>query len=517
MQNKYRAAGLACAMTLLVAFAAFAGGAKESSSATSPAPAAAASQAPVHLYGYLLGSPPAGFDAVMAELNKKLKADMNTTVTISYIGWNDLNSKYPLLLASGENLDWIYTANWVQFNAQAARGAFMALTPKMLETYMPLTWKAVPKVGWEQASIGGTIYMIPTPSPDRKVGVALIRGDLRQKLGVPPVKNIVDLGPYLAAIKAHEPSMIPMDLGNGYDVTVIFSDVLNQYSPPFAGPLATYTPMVFNYMSKQPKIVSMLEPPYEQSFVKAADLIKSWHSAGYIENNPFGNSVRSRESFLEGKSAVALGNSQDEQGTLAQAAKNGWKVDIIPIINKQSNTALADPYINNGVAVGAQSKHWKTTLKFLDLIMENKAYDYLVYFGLPGVNYTMADNGTKIQPLPNDTYPVDAAGFWFTNKNLFDPLTTWTPQYVQLRSELGKWLYDSPFSAFTFTPHNVQTQYANVTSAYQQYALPLFVGLAPHVNQAVATLKQQLNAAGLDQVLADANKQITAYGSSLSP
>lgn len=516
MQNKYKIAGIACAIALFAVSVAFAGGTKESSSSSTSAPAAATTQAPVHIYGYLLGSPPAGFNDVMTALNQKLKGELNATATISYIGWSDVNSKYPLLLASGENLDWIYTANWIQFNAQAARGAFMALTPEMLKTYMPLQWEKVPKIGWQQASINGTIYMIPTASPDRKVPVVLIRGDLRQKLGVGPVNNITNLGPYLAAIKAHEPDMIPMDLGNGYDVTVGFSDVINQFAPPMAGPLATYTPMVFNYTEKNPKIVSILDPPYGGAFVKAADLIKSWHDAGYIDNNPFGNTVRSRESFLQGKSAIALGNSQDVQGTLAQAAKNGWKVDIIPVINKQGGTAMADPYINNGVAIGAQSKHWKTALKFLDLIMENESYDYLVYFGIEGKNYVMADNGAKIQTLPNDNYPVDAAGFWFTNKNLFKPLTSWTPDYLKLRTDVNKWLYDSPYSAFTFTPQNVQTQYANLTAAYQQYALPLFVGLAPNVDKAIQTLRSQLSTAGLAAVMADANKQIEAYGKSFS-
>ncbi|HUZ17570.1 MAG TPA: DUF3502 domain-containing protein [Spirochaetia bacterium] len=513
MRTIPKAGIVAVAMILAGAFIAYAHGSQES---TSSASAGSAAPAPVHLYGYLLGSPPAGFDAVMAALNKKLKADMNTTATIGYIGWSDVNSKYPLLLASGENLDWIFTANWVQFNAQAARGAFLALTPKMLQTDMPLLWPKVPKVGWQQASIGGTIYMIPTPSPDRKVGVALIRGDLRTKYGIPPVKNIVDLGPYLAAVKKNDPDMIPMDLGNGYDVTVIYSDVMNQFSPPMGGPLATYTPLVYNYTEKNPKIVSMLAPPYADAFRQTVTLLKSWHDLGYIDNNPFGNSVRSRESFLQGKSAVALGNSQDVQGTLSQAQKNGWQVDIIPIINRQSNTALADPYINNGVAIGAQSKHPNRALQFLDRIIEDPAYDYLVYFGIEGKNYVMADNGTKIQTLPGDNYPVDAAGFWFTDKNLFKPLTSWSPAYLNLRSEVSKWLVDAPYSAFAFTPQNVQTQYANLTAAYQQYALPLFVGLEPNVDQGIKSLQSQLDTAGLSTVIAEANKQFTAFGNEFS-
>src|SRR5690554_1668493 len=56
----------------------------------------------VKLYGYLLGAAPAGFQDVMDELNVKLKEDINTTMEINYIGWSDMQSRYPLVLAAGE-------------------------------------------------------------------------------------------------------------------------------------------------------------------------------------------------------------------------------------------------------------------------------------------------------------------------------------------------------------------------------------------------------------------------------
>jgi putative aldouronate transport system substrate-binding protein len=91
----------------------------------------------VELTGYLLGAPPAGFDRVMEKLNEKFTADINATMTINYIGWGDLQAKYPLVLAAGKDVDWIYTANWAYYFQEAAKGAFYEITEDMLKTYAP--------------------------------------------------------------------------------------------------------------------------------------------------------------------------------------------------------------------------------------------------------------------------------------------------------------------------------------------------------------------------------------------
>ena len=84
---------------------------------------AAAAQAgkEAKIIGYLLGSAPAGMDEVVAALNQKLKADVNATMEVNYVGWDGWRSKYPLLLAAGEDIDWIYTASWAMYGSKPSR------------------------------------------------------------------------------------------------------------------------------------------------------------------------------------------------------------------------------------------------------------------------------------------------------------------------------------------------------------------------------------------------------------
>ncbi len=93
----------------------------------------------------------------------------------------------------------------------------------------------------------------------------------------------------------------------------------------------------------------------------------------------------------------------------------------------------ADPYLNNGVALAANTKNAARTLQVLDRIIEDKSYNFLAYFGVEGKNYVMK-NGMIALPegltADKNTYPPDAAGFWFTNKDQFPPFATWTAAYV---------------------------------------------------------------------------------------
>ncbi len=476
-----------------------------------------AQQKAVKLFGYLIGSPPAGMPEVTAELNRMLTRDLNCTMEINYINWADRFSKYPLVLAAGEDIDWIFTANWCMFAQQASRGAFRELSDSELSRYMPRHFAAVPPEGWRQAKVNGKIYMVPTSTPDRKVPVFLLRRDLRLKYGIPEVGRLEGAESYFKAIVKNQPGMIPMNLEIGYDLYAAFSAVRNRYCPPYAWVVNDSVPFIYNYELQLPRVLAELDGDYGVSFVKAARIMKEWSEKGYINKNPFANKVRSMEAFAEGKSAVAFGNSQDSQGTIARAQEKGYDVEIIPVLSS-TGTYPADPYINNGFAIAAAGKNVEKTLMAMDLIMEDPAYDYLVYFGIEGRNYVIRNDRIALpEGLTTDTntYPPDTAGFWFTNKVIFKPLASWGPAYEDIRAGLAKTLVATPYSAFSFVPDRVKTEFVNVMQAWQQYAQPLQIGMVPDVEKAMSTLKGKLAAANIDRVLVEMQKQMKAFAGSL--
>jgi putative aldouronate transport system substrate-binding protein len=504
---------LVIALTLVVGagYSAFAAGAPESTGA------APATQKEVHLYGYLLGSPLPGFADVMTELNKKLKKDLNATMEISYLGWADYQSKYPLVLAAGENIDWIYTASWCMYGSQAVRGAFLELTKDMLSKYLPKHYTHVPDAGWKQALVNGKVYMIPTATPDKKISVALIRGDLRKKYGLPAVAKLSQLEPYLKAVKQNEPGMIPINIESGYDLGGVFNGCRIELTPPFNWAISGSTPYIYNYQVDNPKVTTELDGEFSAGFIRAANLTKDWYDKGYFNKDPFANKVRSKEAFEQGKSAVAFGNSIDTQGNIAKAVDSGLEVEIIPVLGSTGHYP-ADPYINNGLALSATTKNAERTLQALDLMMEDPAYVYLIYFGIEGTNYIIKNDKIDLPPgltADKNTYPIDQAGFWWVNKDLFKPMASWPAAYIALNSQIGKMLYPTAYSAFSFIPDNVKTELANVTQVWQQYQWPLQVGMVDDVTKAIATLREKLAAASSQKVQDEIQKQMDAFGAAL--
>ncbi|GAF08905.1 ABC transporter substrate-binding protein [Paenibacillus pini] len=276
----------------------------------------------VNLVFYLLGEAPAGMDAVVKELNKKMKADINSTVEFRYIGWGDLASKYPLVLAAGEDVDLIYSANWAYYNQEAAKGAFRELTKEDLQKFMPLHHKATPEKAWKEAEVNGKIFMVPTATPDQKVPVTLIRGDLRKKYGVPEIKKFSDLEPYLDAIKKNEKGMIPINMDSQYDYGKVFTNLQNEMGPASVDAVLVtngWTGTATEWDDPEYKVHSIFEPYMLESYKGAAKIAKSWYDNGYLNKNAISNTVRSKDAFEQGKSAVGIGNSNDIQSTLAKA------------------------------------------------------------------------------------------------------------------------------------------------------------------------------------------------------
>lgn len=468
----------------------------------------------VKIVGYVLGDAPQGLPAIAAEMNKKTKADLNASVEFNYIGWGDLAAKYPLLLAAGQDVDWIFTANWCRYFESAAKGAFMEITDDMLKKYMPKYYATQGKVALQQAKINGKLYMLPTTSPDKKIDVAIIRGDLRKKYGIPEIKRWSEIEPYLAAIKAREPDMVPIYADNTFDVGRPMNYYYDCFAPILQDPLAATgsgTGLGFTIQETGGKLYSMFDEPYISAFKKAAKVMKSWYEKGYINKDVLANKVRSKEAFAQGKSAVGFGNSIDIQQTLTDCLAKGYEVEIIPDLDNKGRR-MGDSAISNGVAIPASARNPERTMMFLDRLMEDKSYNYLIYFGIEGKHYTVKDGKIALNTAISD-YPVDAAGFWFTDKNQFLPLSNWTPQYAAVKSDIAKkgYVVDYPLSALNIDTTAIKNEVAAVNQVLIQYYQPIEVGMVPDVDAALKAMQQKLKAAGVDAIQAECQRQINAY------
>ena len=177
---------------------------------------------PVTLTMYLIGDRPVDNDEVFAKINERLQAEINTTIDVKFMGWGEYEQKYPLIFASGEDWDIIYTADWCFYNAQATKQGFYEITQEELQKYAPMTAETMYPDAWEQAKVDGKVFMLPMNYKEITAYVYIARGDLMDKYDITSVSSLDEVETYLDAIAKNEPAFIPLDIGSDYDKLFMF-------------------------------------------------------------------------------------------------------------------------------------------------------------------------------------------------------------------------------------------------------------------------------------------------------
>ncbi|TYP71057.1 DUF3502 domain-containing protein [Paenibacillus methanolicus] len=465
------------------------------------------------LKGYLIGEASKGMAKVMTELNTRLKKDIHATMQVEYIGWNDLEAEYPLILASGEDADWIYSANWNGFVQHAAKGAYLEITEEMIRRYMPRYYASVNKLALKKASVNGKIYMIPAPGKSPAIPMMAIRGDLRKKYKIPEITKVSDLEPYFEAIKKNEPNMIPAQLSGMTDTNLIYQ-LMNEQGQSSIQIIRGIG--IAHFMEEGTgKLYTYGEEPLASLVKSSAKTMKAWYDAGYINRDYFANKVASMEAFNQGKSAIGLGNTISLRSALAKGKEKGYDVELIPFIDAHGK-ALAASYTVNGFSLLAGAKNPERTLMAMDLIISEKSYNYLVYYGIEGEHYILNKDGKLELPAGvtpgSNTYPPDASGFWFTDLRQFPAEASWSEDYIQLLKNVQeKYLYTSVLEEFNVNTEWIKSEIAALNSAKDQFLTPLIMGSVQDVDTAFNTYIEKAKAGGLDKVKAEVQKQIDVF------
>ena len=158
---------------------------------------------------YASASEPNAINEVMEAANEKIKAAINTTIDLYFIPSSERSTKYPLVMAGGDTVDLIFTANFCYYKEQVEKAGFLELTEDFLNTYMPQTMATLPESAWKETYINGKIYMVPRSTaaifPDRGMVVNM---EIAEKYGytADKIKTYDDIKDMLLAIGDKEAS-----------------------------------------------------------------------------------------------------------------------------------------------------------------------------------------------------------------------------------------------------------------------------------------------------------------------
>lgn len=448
----------------------------------------------VELVTYALGTEPNRHEEVMKPFNKKLKEKLNTTLKVKFIGWGDYETKYPLLLSSGESFDMIYTATWLNFFQQARKGAFMELDD-LIPKYAPDAWAQISDVNKKTAMVDDHIYAIPSGKSTYNAFGVIVRGDLMKKYNLPEIRTFDDYAAYMQAIVDNEPSMQATDVySGGSEIDDVY--YMNHGLYPLTGntksiywvDLDAEKPVVFNKTSWKgtPDMLKMMN---------------EWSKKGYWPKAALSN--KDSDMMSTGKAASGTHSLDNWVSQYQRHPDWDWRFYNMVKYNEELSA------MQDAMAIPNSSQNPERALQFINLVRtDEELYDMLVY-GIEGKTYGIEKDNT-VRALDPDNFNLDPWA-WGLRTNDFTRDYAGSPASLpEKRDEIRDTLHTNPMRAFAMDTDPVKSEYAAVTNVMAQYYDPLKLGYVD-MDSGTKELKKQLKAAGDDKVVAELQRQLDDF------
>ncbi len=425
-------------------------------------------------------------EMVLAEANKIAEKEIGARLQIEWIDGAAYSQQMKMNMASGDDYDICFTGYSNKYLDAVSNGGLYDITDLLDET--PDLKKAVPQYVWDMATVNGRIYGVPNVqgfAPKRSITV---RQKYIDKYGfdMDKINHAEDLEPYFEVIKQNEPNMYAWTNGSTFWMYDKYDDITSGI-----------------YISadadkENHKVMHKLDVP---GWVRAQEVQHEWYKKGYIRQDLL--------SYEYGSTELAKVVFKDEGwlpgSEITTSQKAGEPVYVKPIINTMLTKSLG---LSTLLSVGANSKHPEKALKMIELLNTNKEFYNLIINGLEGVHYETLEDG-KIRPVENSGY---APNVDWAFGNQFNALIkegqdddVWE-QTEKMNEEAVK----SPLLAFTLDTEPIKTEISQISAINQEYEAELFIveGLD---SPSVAEYKKKLEAAGLQKVMDEVQRQVDAF------
>ncbi|NMO94727.1 ABC transporter substrate-binding protein [Paenibacillus lemnae] len=447
------------------------------------------------LIWYTIGAPQKDLEKVEAEINKYTSEKIGVTVDMKMIDFGDYTQKMQVMAASGEPMDILFTSSWAFDYVQNARkGAFMELD-QLLEDHGQGIKEVLDPAFLEGSKVDGHNYGIPANKELPAQEVWRFNKSLLEKhnLSIDGLKTLEDMEPLLKTIKENDPNVVPFAIGKDYGPQNLL---------PYDY-IIEKLPMAVSLENDELKVVNILEQP---EMMDALKTMNKFYKAGYI--SPEAATTTSTQDLF------TSGNWFMDRAATQPYADNSWSQSYgYPVVSTPANepTVFNWSVMGSMQAISANSEHPEEAMKFLNLLNTDAALRNLVDSGIEGVHYKkLSENVAENLPeSKNYDMPTFALGnVMLTYLNPQDPENKW--EEFKKFNEAGT---PSPLLGFNFDPSNVSSELAALNNVKEEFWSPLMTGTV-NPEEFIPKANERLKAAGLDKIIAEAQKQIDEWKTS---
>lgn len=452
---------------------------------------------PVELIWYYPGPDvPADLKTVQDEVNKLTKAKINATIKMMPVGFGDYDQKMNTVVAAGEDVDIMFTSNWIlNYVVNQSKGAFIALD-ELIEEYGADLKSTLPDFVWDATRIDGKIYAVPNYQTVTMKEGFVIQKSLVEKynLDVTTIRKPEDIEPFLQTIKENEPDMIPFVVNRaGKAEGVLFSRNLESIST-----LVTINwddpDRIFNFTESE---------EYKQNLA----MFRKWYVNGWV-NKDAGTLKSDMDLTKLGNVAVTYGVVLRPGGEADYKIEFGGK-DVV-------YAPITEPYVGTNTiittmnAISRTSKNPERAMMFIRLLNTDKELYNLISYGIKGKHYEENADGT-IRIITDSGYVPNAD--WVFG-NTFNGLIVEgkSAEILQKTKEENENATPSPIMGFKFMPDAVAAEIANINAVRAEYGPAVNTGVMDY-EEKLAEYQAKLKNAGIEKVIAEAQKQLDAWKS----
>lgn len=428
------------------------------------------------------------FDDLVAQISDYTEEKIGVRLDVNVAGWGDYDSKMNTIVNAGEYFDIMFTNN-TNYSKFVNLGAFENITD-MVQTATPDLYSFIPETIWAGAQIHGNVYAVPTYKDSSLTQYWYIDHTYVEKYGIDmsSLHTLQDLDPVFHTIKEGEgKSFYPVRMTQGS----LWNGFFNDYDGLAAGIQA----IGVRIDDESRQVICTLE---QEEVQENLALLHQWYLDGII--NPDANVVTE-----SGKGAM-FGNAQGWP-----SAAVTWQIDqgveqydlSEPINGPLLTTETIQGSMN---AVSVNSKYKEEALKVLELINTDSKFRDMCAYGVEGNTFEYNEDGSVKRLRDDWAWPSYTQGTFFIMSNTegTDP-----NQWDEVRAQ-NEEAAASTCLGFAFDITNVQNEVSNINTVWDKYKYDLLTG-ASDPAEALPRCIEELKAAGLETVMAEAQKQIDEF------
>lgn len=429
------------------------------------------------------------------ELNPKLKAEINAELEITFSPWSEYFTKIDLVMTSGQELDiaWHGPAG---VQSWYAKKAILPIDDLLAKYGTDLT-AANPTEKWKHVTIGGEIMAVPVNSPtSENFGTLCVRQDLMDKVGMTDLKTVEDVTAFAEKLKEQGLSDNPF--------------VITSFKPYLR--MAEHSLSVdFGFLNNwfyvdedaaDDKVYSYFA---SDAFKQFAALTWDWNQKKLIPEDYLTN-VDELGRMNTGKSAIwtgAITRDMEQQAGLAANVPEGVYNEYLLYPEKPKYIITGG---GNVFVFPATSKTPEKTMQFLNWVYKSQEnYDFMV-LGTKGEHYDL-DANNRVKTLATESMFYE---WMFRNVKYMrfpDAVSDETIKRITTWDDDAKY---SKMFGFNFDQTPVKAEVARVQSVITEKLDPIMYGYLSY-DENIQDALDELNAAGMDKVLAELQKQFSAW------